>query len=519
MFENFVSKILVRVLGDYIDDIDVETLSLSIFRGDVELQDLKFKKTAFDYFDLPVAIIDGHVGKIRVEIPWLALGTEPIRLTLSNIFLVVQPKKCVAYDKSIEEKRAFDVKIKKLDNHDRLTTVKKSPSEKQEEQEEKDAKQPLESDLAGQPSFVTRLIEKITNNLQFRLENVHIRYEDDSDHEKTIVTGLTLDGLHVQSCDDDWNVVFQNQYGDDFNKLLTVNRLSVYMNPDEDSLFSEVRDHDEFCERMRDLISRKRDENSYVIPEVNVAFKVKLQRAGKLDLLNPKVLADLFLDKIKIRLTESQWKNLLVTVEYVTNYDKYEKYRPYKPQCGLKNVENRDEWWKYAIRSVKHDYLDKTFTWKQINDLKVMREDYISLYKRSKMLPWLLALDSYEAERLKQLEHELDYDQLAFFRDIANEQVELEKQQHLFEESKKQGWTDWAYSWFGSSHSTSESSSHDREEQERKKKQKEEEDKKGFELDNKQKEHLYETIGYDATEELERTGAPPADYLDRKSVV
>jgi vacuolar protein sorting-associated protein 13A/C len=319
MLENFVSKILVKALGDYIDDIDVDTLSLSMWRGNVELLDLKIKKSALDLFDIPVTIIDGHVGRIGVEIPWLSLATEPVRITISDIFLVLQPKKCVPWDHALEEQKAFEIKMKKLKHHEALNALTKSnESDKKEETT-------LEQDLVGKPTFVTRLVEKVMNNLQFKIENVHIRFEDNSDHERPIVAGFTLDSFDIASCDDNWNVTFVSEYHEMINKMLTVNTFSVYMNPDEEVLFSGVKDHEEFCKRMGDLISRKREENEYIIPQINSAIKIKMQRAGHIDLLKPKILADLFLDKVKFTLNETQWKNMLQTVEYVTNYEKYEK--------------------------------------------------------------------------------------------------------------------------------------------------------------------------------------------------
>jgi hypothetical protein len=83
------------------------------------------------------------------------------------------------------------------------------------------------------------------------------------------------------------------------------------------------------------------------------------------------------------------------------------------PKVDLKTEEGRREWWKYIIRAAEQDNLDKTFTWTQVEELKERREEYMDLYKRSKRLPWLLALDAYEAERLRQLERELDYESLA----------------------------------------------------------------------------------------------------------
>ena len=48
MFESIVASVLNSALGKFIDGLDADALSISVFKGEVELFDLKLKDTAFD---------------------------------------------------------------------------------------------------------------------------------------------------------------------------------------------------------------------------------------------------------------------------------------------------------------------------------------------------------------------------------------------------------------------------------------------------------------------------------------
>ena len=48
MFESIVASVLNSALGKFIDGLDADALSISVFKGEVELFDLNLKDSAFD---------------------------------------------------------------------------------------------------------------------------------------------------------------------------------------------------------------------------------------------------------------------------------------------------------------------------------------------------------------------------------------------------------------------------------------------------------------------------------------
>jgi hypothetical protein len=100
--------------------------------------------------------------------------------------------------------------------------------------------------------FFARLANKIVDNLQIFIDkirmlaptftpsfspvshflsSVDIRYEDAySNPEKPFVFGVTLDGLHAQSCDADWNATFLSVGDTIMRKLVDLRNLAIYWN-------------------------------------------------------------------------------------------------------------------------------------------------------------------------------------------------------------------------------------------------------------------------------------------------
>jgi len=67
MLERIVSALLEKYLGDYVEGLQTENLKLSIFSGDVVLENLKLKKSCLDQFELPVQVKAGFLGKLTVK--------------------------------------------------------------------------------------------------------------------------------------------------------------------------------------------------------------------------------------------------------------------------------------------------------------------------------------------------------------------------------------------------------------------------------------------------------------------
>jgi hypothetical protein len=89
MFEGLVEKLLGAYLGEWISDYN--QLHLSVWSGTINLKNLRIRPDLFDKFKLPFVVHDGRIGSIVIHIPWRALRSEPVRITVERVYLLISP--------------------------------------------------------------------------------------------------------------------------------------------------------------------------------------------------------------------------------------------------------------------------------------------------------------------------------------------------------------------------------------------------------------------------------------------
>jgi vacuolar protein sorting-associated protein 13A/C len=69
MFEGLIVSVLNRIIGNFVENLDANQLSISLWNGSVSLENLEIKKDLFDSMPVPFKIAFGNIGKIYVEVP------------------------------------------------------------------------------------------------------------------------------------------------------------------------------------------------------------------------------------------------------------------------------------------------------------------------------------------------------------------------------------------------------------------------------------------------------------------
>ena len=59
MFESILSSFLQKFLGQYVEGLDINSLNISVWSGNIDLENLELKSSAFDAFDLPITVVRG----------------------------------------------------------------------------------------------------------------------------------------------------------------------------------------------------------------------------------------------------------------------------------------------------------------------------------------------------------------------------------------------------------------------------------------------------------------------------
>ena len=92
MLEGAVAAVLQKALGAYLEGIDSASLHASVWNGDIVLRNVSLKTSALEALQLPVRVLGGSVGVVRVQVPWRKLRTDPIIITIEGLWLLLAPQ-------------------------------------------------------------------------------------------------------------------------------------------------------------------------------------------------------------------------------------------------------------------------------------------------------------------------------------------------------------------------------------------------------------------------------------------
>ena len=51
----------------------------------------KLRPDALDKFDLLVDVLEGYIGRMTLEVPWHALGSQIVKIRIDDVFVLLGP--------------------------------------------------------------------------------------------------------------------------------------------------------------------------------------------------------------------------------------------------------------------------------------------------------------------------------------------------------------------------------------------------------------------------------------------
>lgn len=245
MFEQGLVYLLKKFLAKFVEDGDAikEQVQLGVWSGRIVLENLRLKNSLFSLVDSPISLSYGYVGRLELRIPWGNLGVDPVVVIIDKIYMVIEPKyewNPGAADRREQAMKQAKLAAAELFANKRLTATNSASQSY--------------SDLAKN-WLMTSFINKIIDNIQITIREVHVRYEDQLSCQSNFCVGFTLESLHVQSRDNSFSFEESNSAKKDvprsafavdsdnmqpelktqgfetFHKLIQVNHLSMYWNP------------------------------------------------------------------------------------------------------------------------------------------------------------------------------------------------------------------------------------------------------------------------------------------------
>ncbi|XP_044301886.1 vacuolar protein sorting-associated protein 13A isoform X2 [Varanus komodoensis] len=439
VFESVVVDVLNRFLGDYVVNLDSSQLKLGIWGGAVALKNLEIKENALYQFDVPFKVKAGHIGQLNLQIPWKNLYTQPVEAVLDEVYLLIVPTASIKYDAEKEEKHQLEAKQRELQ---RIEDAKQKIADIDKQQEKQD-------------TFLEKLITQVIRNLQLKISNIHIRYEDDiTNKDIPLSFGVSLQNLSLQTSDKDWNPSIQDATAKLFYKLVRLDNFFAYWNVN-----SEMFYHSGFKEALNNLKHGVASANlipegySFVFRPISAKAKLRMNPRSDVDFSAPKIDLNVNLQDITIELNKPQYFSIMELLESIDMMTRNLPYRKYRPDVPVHN--NAKRWWKYVIYGILEVNVQpklQMWSWEHIHYHRNQIKNYKDLYK--KKITTKKPADEC-LNKLEELEKTLDI----FSITLARQQAEFEATKaglKIFRPGTKQddedsgGWFSWMWGWVGS---------------------------------------------------------------------
>ena len=188
-------------------------------------------------------------------------------------------------------------------------------------------------------SYGSSYIGTIVENLQLDIKDVHLRYEDDISGHGVTATGIMIESLSAQTCDQTWSPKFV--YRDpvlgqlDAFKLVSLVGLSAYIDTEA------VRCGDMTPADLWNNLSVVNNSNvvsgQYVLSPVNATMTMKRNCINKP--LNskkqPRVVANLQLDTLRLGLSDLQFRKSVTGARNVIMLRKARQYWRWRPSVQV----------------------------------------------------------------------------------------------------------------------------------------------------------------------------------------
>ncbi|XP_055453879.1 intermembrane lipid transfer protein VPS13C isoform X3 [Psammomys obesus] len=471
VLESVVADLLNRFLGDYVENLNKSQLKLGIWGGNVALDNLQIKENALSELDVPFKVKAGQIDKLTLKIPWKNLYGEAVIATLEGLYLLVVPGASIKYDAEKEEKSLQDIKQKELSRIEEALQkaaekgahsgefmyglenllhkdVKPGRKRKKHKKHFKKRFKGLDRSKdkpkeAKKDTFLEKLATQVIKNVQVKVTDIHIKYEDDvTDPERPLSFGVTLGEFSLLTTNEHWTPCILNEAEKIIYKLVKLDSLSAYWNVGCCMSYHGSREHILDQLKREILTSRNIPQNhQYIFQPISASAKLYMNPGAESELKTPKLDGNVEVQNIAIELTKPQYLSMIDFLESLDYMVRNAPYRKYKPCLPLHS--NCRQWWKYAIDSVLEVHIRRytqMWSWSNIKKHRQLLKSYKIAYK-NKLTQTKVSEEI--QKQIQDLEKNLDVFNIILVRQQAQVEV-IHSGQKLRKKSaeagEKRGW-------------------------------------------------------------------------------
>uniref|UniRef100_A0A452SGF9 Vacuolar protein sorting 13 homolog C n=1 Tax=Ursus americanus TaxID=9643 RepID=A0A452SGF9_URSAM len=407
VLESVVADLLNRFLGDYVENLNKSQLKLGIWGG--KREGAAGGLPALSELDVPFKVKAGQIDKLTLKIPWKNLYGEAVIATLEGLYLLVVPGASIKYDAEKEEKSLQDIKQKELS---RIEEALQKAAEKgahsgefiyglesfvykdikpgrKRKKHKKHFKKPFKGldrskdkpKEAKKDTFLEKLATQVIKNVQVKITDIHIKYEDDVSNFNSF--SLKFSTFTIFTANEHWTPCILNEAEKIIYKLIRLDSLSAYWNVNCNMSYQGSKE--QILDQLKSGILTSSNipaNHQYIFQPISASAKLYMNPYAETELKTPKLDWNIEVQNIAIELTKPQYLNmidLLESVDYMVRNAPYRKYKPYLPLHT-----NGRQWWKYAIDSVLEVHIRRytqMWSWSNIKKHRQLLKSYKSAYK------------------------------------------------------------------------------------------------------------------------------------------
>ncbi|OCF42293.1 vacuolar protein sorting-associated protein vps13 [Kwoniella heveanensis CBS 569] len=481
--KNVAIRLLNIYVGPYVENLDTNALNGSLWSGQVNLKNLHLKKSLLERFGLPVEIVAGDIGSLSLSIPWNALKSQPVKVTIDDVYILARARPQGKVDPEEDERVEQATKQEKLKSAEAVDNAASQVGSHEGNDESKQ-------------TYIGAIVSKIVDNVQIHIKGIHVRYEDStSTPEHPFAAGVTLNEFKAVSTDENWVEAFIQDSLKGVHKLVKLGALAVYFDTDTGSLDQGSDDRQGTIDALKAMLDGSPN-HQYILKPVTGEARAIINKTMSNEM--PKVDAQVIFDEIGVVVDRDQYRDALSVIDVFHFYRRthqYYKFRPPEDEFKENAAKARLKFALTAIRAEVHEK-NRRWSWDYLRQRRDTRKRYVDLYMAKLALTEGKQLPVEDGTALAEIETHASYEDIRFFRSVARAKAKKDaatrrklEAERAKEQPHKQTWSQWI--WGSSAKDTNEEGG----------------------MSEEEKKEIDDIIDYDATAASESIGTTPRDFM------
>lgn len=226
MLEGYITPLLMSYIDKYVKNIKPSDLKLSFWGGDAVLHNLDLRLDVLEReLRIPVEFKSGCIRELTLHIPWNAIGSSSVEVSIKDLEFVVKLKPLLASSSS---------------EH---TLNPESPPKSESATQEKISKSGSSSSLKNTPAsdkeppapgYLQGYLNRIINNVKVHIQNIVVKVMHE---ESDLMLTLNIGSIEYFTANDHWEreFVYTDYFQDSYSlhKALRVSDMTVNLHPIE----------------------------------------------------------------------------------------------------------------------------------------------------------------------------------------------------------------------------------------------------------------------------------------------